>query len=138
MADPILLHTADIIMRWHDMDAFGHANNAVFLSYFEEVRARWMATISTPSIDWQTQGPVIAAASCTYKKPIIFPETIRTHLYVSAPRRHSFSQSYILCSASAPDIIYATGETTIVWVDRSTGRPVLLPDWLLQHLPLRD
>jgi acyl-CoA thioester hydrolase len=29
-------------IRWRDMDAFGHVNNAVFLTYLEEVRDEWL------------------------------------------------------------------------------------------------
>ena len=31
-----------IEIRWRDMDAFGHVNNAVFLTYLEEVRDEWL------------------------------------------------------------------------------------------------
>lgn len=29
-------------LRWSDMDAFGHVNNAVFISYLEEARIDFM------------------------------------------------------------------------------------------------
>ena len=32
--------TAELIMRWGDMDAYGHLNNAVYFRYFEEIRIR--------------------------------------------------------------------------------------------------
>jgi acyl-CoA thioester hydrolase len=32
-------------IRWRDMDGFDHVNNAVYLTYFEEVRDEWMASV---------------------------------------------------------------------------------------------
>lgn len=29
-------------VRWRDMDAMGHVNNAKYVSYLEEARVRWM------------------------------------------------------------------------------------------------
>ena len=32
------VHRKRIPIRWRDMDAYGHVNNAVFLNYLEEAR----------------------------------------------------------------------------------------------------
>jgi acyl-CoA thioester hydrolase len=40
-------HGADqvtVSIRWADIDALGHVNHAVFLSYLEEVRDSWLAS----------------------------------------------------------------------------------------------
>jgi len=31
-----------IEIRWRDLDSFGHVNNAVYLTYLEEVRDEWL------------------------------------------------------------------------------------------------
>jgi acyl-CoA thioester hydrolase len=31
-----------IAIRWRDMDAYGHVNNATYLTYLEECRDRWV------------------------------------------------------------------------------------------------
>jgi acyl-CoA thioester hydrolase len=36
------VHEKRIEIRWRDMDAFGHVNNAVYLTYLEEVRDEWL------------------------------------------------------------------------------------------------
>ena len=38
------MHEKRIEIRWRDMDAFGHVNNAVFLTYLEECRDELMAS----------------------------------------------------------------------------------------------
>jgi acyl-CoA thioester hydrolase len=37
------MHEKRVEIRWRDMDAFGHVNNAVFLTYLEECRDELMA-----------------------------------------------------------------------------------------------
>ncbi len=34
-----------IQIRWRDMDAFGHVNNAVYLNFLEEARDRWVEAV---------------------------------------------------------------------------------------------
>lgn len=36
------MHEKEIEIRWRDMDAYGHVNNAVYLTYLEEVRDEWL------------------------------------------------------------------------------------------------
>ena len=40
-----------IRIRWRDMDAYGHVNNAVYLNYLEEVRDRWVQKVLGPVSD---------------------------------------------------------------------------------------
>ncbi len=34
-----------IEIRWRDMDAYGHVNNAVYLNYLEEARDAWVQSV---------------------------------------------------------------------------------------------
>jgi acyl-CoA thioester hydrolase len=36
------VHEKEIEIRWRDVDAYGHVNNAVFLTYLEEARDEWL------------------------------------------------------------------------------------------------
>ncbi len=36
------MHEKRIEIRWRDQDAYSHVNNAVFLTYLEEVRDEWL------------------------------------------------------------------------------------------------
>src|SRR3982751_3811505 len=36
------MHEKRIEIRWRDVDAYGHVNNAVYLTYLEEVRDEWL------------------------------------------------------------------------------------------------
>jgi acyl-CoA thioester hydrolase len=36
------VHEKEIEIRWRDVDAYRHVNNAVYLTYLEEVRDEWL------------------------------------------------------------------------------------------------
>jgi len=46
------MYEVKIQIRWRDMDAYGHVNNAVYLNYLEECRDAWaqsvLGTVSDP------------------------------------------------------------------------------------------
>ena len=47
------MHEKRIEVRWRDVDNYGHVNNAVYLTYLEEVRDEWLArTISDDDAVW--------------------------------------------------------------------------------------
>jgi len=130
-----LVFTLDIPVRWYDMDSFGHVNNSVYFTYFEQTRATWWNSIKPEGISYLETGPVLINASCTFLRVIIWPEIIRVKLYVHQPGRSSFEHSYEIISANDSEILYATGATKVVWVDRKKAKSIQLPDWIKAHLP---
>jgi acyl-CoA thioester hydrolase len=45
------VHEKEIEIRWRDMDAYGHVNNAVYLTYLEEARDEWLERALGPEGD---------------------------------------------------------------------------------------
>jgi acyl-CoA thioester hydrolase len=43
------MHEKQIEIRWRDPDPFGHVNNAVYLTYLEEVRDEWLERTLGPA-----------------------------------------------------------------------------------------
>ena len=39
------MHELRVKIRWRDMDAYGHVNNAVYLTYLEECRDAWVRSV---------------------------------------------------------------------------------------------
>lgn len=124
-----------IPIRWYDMDAFGHVNNSVYLTYFEQARISWWKTITPADTSFSEVGPVIINAECAFYKAIIFPETLTVKLYVGPPGRSSYDCFYQIYSETQPDTLYAAGSTKVVWVDRKAERSLPLPDYMRQLLP---
>jgi acyl-CoA thioester hydrolase len=40
-----VIHEKRIEIRWRDVDAYGHVNNAVYATYFEECRDEWLEEV---------------------------------------------------------------------------------------------
>ena len=126
------LSSLEVPLRWSDMDAFGHVNNSVYFTYFEQARIEWWNEHHLPPLGIENSIPVIVNASCTYLKPIIYPETIIINVSIGPPGKTSYESFYEVYSKTNFNILYATATTKIVWVDKTTGRPTPLPDYLLK------
>ena len=75
------IYTLEMPVRWRDMDAFNHVNNASYLGYIEEARVSWFKSLSS---DWvgETAAPILAAITVNYRRPAEWPETVVVDLFV--------------------------------------------------------
>jgi len=55
-------------LRWRDMDAYGHVNNAVYLNYLEEARDAWVQEVLGKVTD--TWDFVLARVSIDFKQEL--------------------------------------------------------------------
>lgn len=123
-----------IPVRWYDMDAFNHVNTSVYFTYYEQTRINWLMEIAPADYTLEKTGPVVVNATCTYLKPIVYPEIITVKLYVGAPGRSSFETFYEIHSQKNSATLYAEGYVKMVWIDRKTGHSVPIPDELRKFL----
>jgi acyl-CoA thioester hydrolase len=56
-------------IRWRDVDAYGHVNNAVYLTYLEEARDAWVEDVLGPVADdvWHF---VLARVAIDYRREL--------------------------------------------------------------------
>jgi acyl-CoA thioester hydrolase len=128
-----LTHEMVIPIRWGDMDAMGHVNNAVYFRYFEIIRVDWLHGIGgAPNPDGE--GPVIVNAFCNFIKQLEYPGEILAKHYVANPGRTSFETYLTLERTDAPGVICASGGAKTVWVDFKAQKSVPLPPWLRELL----
>lgn len=133
MPDP--LYTARVPVRWGDMDALGHVNNAVYFTYVEQARIDYLRSLTGGEWPGHPEtGPVLVATEAQFKRPVVYPATVLVHLHGGEPGRTSFTIDAVLTVEGDEDTTYAEVRTTLVWVDRRTGRPTPLPDALRQRL----
>jgi acyl-CoA thioester hydrolase len=124
-----LTHETVIPIRWGDMDAMGHVNNAVYFRYMEVVRIDWLHSLGGPP-DPGGCGPVIVNAFCNFIRQLEYPGSVLARHYVANPGRSSFETYITLERTDAPGVICASGGAKTVWVDFPAGKSVPLPDWL--------
>ena len=126
----LLTHEMVIPIRWGDMDAMGHVNNATYLRYFEITRLEWLYKIGAPLDPSRGSGPIIVNAFCNYLRQLEFPGDLLARHYVTNPGRSSFDIYITLERVDRPGVRYAEGGSTTVWTDYAAQKSAPLPDWL--------
>ncbi len=128
-----LVYQSTFPMRWGDMDAMGHLNNAMYFRYFETVRMDWLLSVGAKA-NPNGEGFVIANAVCNFYKQLSFPCSIVAKLYVSDVARTTFETWITLELETEPDVIYAAGGSTTIWIDSVVKKAAALPEWLRDKL----
>jgi len=114
-------------IRWGDMDAMGHVNNTLYFRYLEICRIDWMHAVGCEP-NPQGEGPVIVNAFCNFYKQLEYPGDIRVKMYVSDPGRTTFESWCTIERVDQPDVIYAAGGATTIWVDFPNQKAKTMPD----------
>jgi acyl-CoA thioester hydrolase len=114
-----------IEVTFRDLDAMGHVNHAVYLTYMETARTRYLMDLL--ALKSPHDMPVILAEiSCTYHSPAVFAERLVVGVNISRFGRKSFDMHYDIHSEDGRPV--ATGKTIMVWYDYSAGTTITIPD----------
>ena len=65
--------THAVEVRFRDLDALGHVNNAVYLTYFESARMAWWMHL-THSTDLRRMDMILARAEVDFRSPAAYAE----------------------------------------------------------------
>lgn len=127
-------------MRWSDVDRFGHVNNAVMATIFEEARARFFYSDSTGT-NLLDKGVVVASQSLEYLKPIFYStKPLVVDVVVQHIGNSSFDLGYAVSQDNKPKV--AAGKSTMVVVDGQTAKPKRLSEeqlgWLKNYQQIRN
>ena len=94
MTDRFVYHCA---VRWSDMDAYGHVNNARFLTLYEEARVAMMFTgareVGLTSLE---AGVIIARHEVDYLRPVDYGDPVRIEMWIEDIRAARFTVAYEL------------------------------------------
>ncbi len=124
-------------VRYSDLDAQGHVNNATFFTYFEQGRVAFFAELrarhtANAAVIPGTHAPdlpfVIAGASCVYLRPIAELAPVLVGVRCSRITHASIEMEYAVCDQPQGSP-YARGTTLTVSIDPVSGRPRALPEW---------
>ena len=109
--------------RYADYDTKGHANNAVYLTYFEIARTRaWLdAVCGSPDAPF-----IIAEATVRYVRPAMIGVPLDIEITTSEVRTKAWVWQYRILDA-LDDGVIAEGKTVQVMYDYDTRRSVEIP-----------
>jgi acyl-CoA thioester hydrolase len=113
-------------VRWGDLDAFNHVNNAAFLVYAQEARLAWLAGVEGTWMD-ATMMPVVAAVHVNYRRQLAWPAQIMVELALARLGNSSLTIAHRIFDAADREGVYADGDAVIVWIDPPSGRSIPLP-----------
>ena len=114
-----------IEVSFRDLDAMGHVNNAVYLSYMETARIKFLVDLL--AVTSLHDLPVIMAeASCTFKAPAFFGEQLIVGVGVSRFGSKSFDMTYRIDAGDGR--LIALGKTVQVMYDYAAARTLVVPE----------
>ena len=115
-----------IPIRFSDMDAFGHVNNAIYLTYFEIARFNYWKD----AIDWNfsENGVIVGRSEINYLKPVTLHDKIACYVRVVRIGNSSFDVMHVLVKITPEgEEICTTGKTVCISYDYNIHKPVKIP-----------
>ncbi|WP_026549195.1 thioesterase family protein [Arthrobacter sp. Br18] len=125
--------TVPLQLRFGDEDSYGHVNNARFVQFLEDARVRLLSESGGGSTFLQVSDPghytLVGRHEIEYLAPLNFStEPAGVDVWITAVGSSSFTLGYAVRDTDASDagITCAVASTTMILVDRQSGRPVRL------------
>jgi acyl-CoA thioester hydrolase len=112
-------YTHSCPMRWGDMDAQGHINNAAYLDYLQEARVAFLLSASPVLHHLLDSGVLVVNHRLEYVKPVTFSDRpLTTNLWVDAIGGSRFSIGYDVYDG---DDLAARAQTGVVPFDLASN-----------------
>ncbi len=118
---------APIEVRWRDLDAFNHVNNATYLTYLEQARLVWLKKVPGTWFHEHAM-PVLASSEINYRRPIGWPADIVIELACERLGKSSMTIGHRIVEAGDRDVLYSDGRVVMVWMDPAAGKSVPIPE----------
>lgn len=120
-------------VRFRDLDAMGHVNNAVFFTYFEEGRLALFSSTSPaekfPGFDF-----ILAHTSCDYLKPVTIDDQLTLQIRADRIGAKSFTLGYAVLDRKDDHAMFATGTSVQVCYDYGRQKTMPVPGDLIDLL----
>jgi acyl-CoA thioester hydrolase len=118
-----------ITVRYADLDAQGHMNNAKFITFMEQARFAYAQAVGL----WQTAqgfeqfGQIVASVTCDYKRPVRLDQVVDVAVRAARLGNKSMDLEYRL-TVNGEEV--ALGRTVQVAYDFKTQQSVPIPpEW---------
>jgi acyl-CoA thioester hydrolase len=115
-------------VRYADIDAQGHLNNAKFLTFFEQARVHYLLHLGLFGKDqsFMDIGIILADVHVAFRAPVLWGAQVRVG--VKTLRLGNKSLTVAQCLANGDSgVILAEGEVVLVTYDYRSGQTVSIP-----------
>ncbi|MEV4411935.1 thioesterase family protein [Catellatospora sp. NPDC049609] len=108
-------------LRWSDLDAYGHVNNARFLTLYEEARVAMMFVGAREAgVTSFEEGIVVSRHEVDYLRPVDYGDPVRIELWITDLRPSRFTVCYELFDG---DLLASRARSVLVPYDLVRQRP---------------
>jgi acyl-CoA thioester hydrolase len=122
-------HACSLQVRWSDLDALGHVNNATYLTYLEQGRIDFCSTLSLWDGKPDKLGLIMARAVIDYKLPLNADDGVTVYTRVARIGGKSFeTEQHVVCERGGQSAVAAVATITIVVYDYPASLSVAIPD----------
>ncbi|MFW5917400.1 MAG: acyl-CoA thioesterase [Halorubrum sp.] len=117
-------HTAEIDVRFRDIDAMGHVNNAVYATYVEQARTLYFRDVLDADIS--RVSTVLASLSLDFRRSVELTDgAVTVTSDVVEIGRSSVTMTH---EVRTGDTVAAEAEATLVSLDPDSGTPAPVPE----------
>jgi len=113
-----------IEIRFSDLDAYGHVNNALFFTYLETARIKLFQQHFGAFLGSELMFLVVRA-ECDYRLPIELNDQLQSSISIDQVRYSSFNFSYQMHNGAGK--VFAEAKTVMVCYDPKIKKPVAIP-----------
>ena len=123
--DDLFADATTLTVRWRDLDALAHVNNAVVFTYLEHARVAYLRHLGLVPNDPTAVGMIMAEAGCQYRSPLRLREQVTVHIRASEIKNSSFVFRYRIDGQDGR--LAATAHTVQVCYDYHAERHIRMP-----------
>ncbi len=120
------IFSTSIDVRFRDLDAMGHVNNAVMITYFEEGRKHFFFNVFKGA-SLEDFNFILASIHCDYLRPVKLTDKPCLDMWVEDIGTKSFGLGYRLRADENTDIVFSQGHSVQVCYDYKSGRSIEVP-----------
>jgi acyl-CoA thioester hydrolase len=131
---PAFKFSTIVPVRFGDMDAMGHVNNATYLTYFEEARMMYYRHLFQLNLDdIRSLSFILAEATIKFRAPARAADRLEVFTRVSEIGSKSFRMEYHVVHAETRKLI-CEGFTVQVMFDYEKGVTIPVPDEMRKRM----
>lgn len=125
----VFKHKIDLNVRFMDLDAMQHVNNARYLNFLEESRIDYSQKVLKQFNDIKSFNAVVARIEIDYLRPIQFGEKITVYTRVSKIGTKSFHFESIISSEKHENHqVVAKAHQALVNINIKSGESEIIPN----------
>lgn len=139
-------HETPIQVRWADMDALGHVNNATYLTYIEQARVRYFGELGLWDGSINQLGLIMAKVTLEFRMPVFGTDDVYVYTRCARLGNRSFDTEQIIARRLNDDTLETVSfaVVTVVVFDYKASKSTPIPEaWrksliAFEPAPIRD